>query len=87
MTVPLMLTTDHLPSFLPNIVAVMPPELLEDMVNMIARNSLLHGDMIESSSPADIIFWLVHPALDRMLAAKRLPNVKVGTALSASLII
>ena len=49
---------------------------------MIARNSLLHGDMIESSSPADIVFWLVHPALDRMLAAKRLPNVKVGTALS-----
>ena len=25
--------------------AVMPPELLEDMVNMIAKNPLLHGDM------------------------------------------
>ena len=73
----------HLTAFFPTkcmsfVVAVMPPELLEDMVNMIARNPLLHGDMIESSSPADIIFWLVHPALDRMLAAKRLPSVKVG---------
>ena len=29
--------------------AVMPPELLEDMVRMIATHPLLHGDMIESS--------------------------------------
>ena len=57
--------------------AVMPAELLEDMVNMIAKNPLLHGDMIESSSPADIVFWLVHPALDRMLVAKRLPAVRL----------
>jgi hypothetical protein len=55
--------------------AVMPEELLEDMVTFMATSSVLHGDMIESSSPADIIFWLIHPSIERMLAAKRLPTV------------
>jgi hypothetical protein len=57
--------------------AVMPQELLADMVTMIATSPILHGDMIESSSPADIIFWLIHPGIDRMLSAKRLPTPNV----------
>lgn len=55
--------------------AVMPTELLEDMVTFLATASIQHGDMIESSSPADIVFWVVHPGIDRMLSAKRLPGV------------
>lgn len=35
--------------------------------------------MIESASTADIMFWLIHPAIERLLAAKRLENVnKMG---------
>jgi hypothetical protein len=45
----------------------------KDMVYMLAMSTILHGDMIESSSPVDIIFWLIHPSIDRMLSAKRLP--------------
>ena len=31
--------------------------------------------MIESASTADIMFWLTHPVIERMLSAKRLPDV------------
>jgi hypothetical protein len=35
--------------------------------------------MIESSSTADIMFWMIHPAIERLLSAKRLPKVtKMG---------
>jgi Common central domain of tyrosinase len=57
--------------------AMFPQEMLKDMVTFIATNNILHGDMIESSSPADIIFWLIHPGIDRMLTAKRLPTESV----------
>lgn len=30
--------------------------------------------MVESASTADIMFWLTHPAIERMLSAKRLPG-------------
>jgi len=31
--------------------------------------------MVESASTADIIFWMIHPVIERLLAAKRLPAV------------
>ena len=31
--------------------------------------------MIESASTADVLFWMIHPAIERLLAAKRLPEV------------
>jgi hypothetical protein len=31
--------------------------------------------MMESASPSDILFWVVHPAIDRLLSAKRLSAV------------
>jgi hypothetical protein len=27
--------------------------------------------MVESASTVDILFWLIHPAIERMLSAKR----------------
>ena len=43
--------------------AVMPDELSSDIVYMMATSSVLEGEMIESSSPADIIFWLVRETI------------------------
>lgn len=57
--------------------AVMPPELLEDLVTFVATSAAMNGEMLESSSPADILFWVIHLGVDRMLAAKRLPGVSV----------
>jgi hypothetical protein len=58
----------------------MPEELLKDLVYMLATSSAVEGDMIESSSSADIMFWMIHPAIERLLAAKRLPKItKMGT--------
>ena len=34
------------------------------------------GEMIESASTADVLFWMIHPAIERLLAAKRLPEVR-----------
>jgi hypothetical protein len=56
--------------------AAMPEEMLSDMVTMIATSSVIEGDMIESSSPADPLFWMIHPVIERLLSAKRLPDVK-----------
>lgn len=59
--------------------ATMPDEMLKDLVYMIATSSVLEGEMIESASTADITFWLIHPVIERLLAAKRLTTVtKMG---------
>ncbi len=31
--------------------------------------------MMHSGSPADIMFWMIHPVIERLLAAKRLTTV------------
>ena len=57
----------------------MPQEMLEDLVYMIATASVKEGEMIESASTADPLFWMIHPAIERLLAAKRLSGVtKLG---------
>ena len=59
----------------PTFNATWPQEMLEDMVKLVATSSVLEGEMIESASTADIIFWLVHPVIERLLSAKRLEGV------------
>jgi hypothetical protein len=53
----------------------MPGEMLKDLTHMMATASVQEGEMIESASPADPMFWIIHPAIERMLQAKRLPGV------------
>jgi hypothetical protein len=50
-------------------------EMRKDLVYMVSTNSAVQGDMLESASPADILFWMIHPVVERLLAAKRLPSV------------
>ena len=60
--------------------ASFPDEMMEDMVYMLATSSVKEGEMIESASTADPMFWLIHPAIERLLAAKRLgAHVKMGS--------
>ena len=33
--------------------------------------------MLEAASPADILFWMIHPAIERLLSAKRLSTVSL----------
>ena len=53
----------------------MPTELVKDLVTMIATVPVAEGDMLESASPADILFWVIHPTIERLLQAKRLNTV------------
>ena len=48
-----------------------PEEFIIDMVYMLSTMTSIEGEMIESSSPIDITFWVIHPTLERLLAAKR----------------
>jgi len=58
----------------------MPTELLKDLTTFLATSSVLEGEMIESASTADIVFWMIHPVIERLLVAKRLPTVtKMGS--------
>lgn len=49
-----------------------PTEFVQDMVLLLATMPSTEGEMIESASPADILFWVIHPTLERLLSAKRL---------------
>ena len=48
-----------------------PEEFIIDMVYMLSTMSSIEGEMLESSSPIDILFWVIHPTLERLLSAKR----------------
>lgn len=39
---------------------------------MFCSAGVKEGEMLESASPSDPFFWMIHPILDRMTAAKRL---------------
>ncbi len=34
------------------------------------------GEMLHSGSPADVLFWMAHPIIERLLAAKRVSGVE-----------
>lgn len=50
-------------------------DMLRDLVVFVGTTPLVEGDMLEAASPADIMFWMIHPAIERLLAAKRLKTV------------
>lgn len=50
---------------------IFPEEFIIDMVYMLSTMSSVEGEMLESSSPIDILFWVIHPTIERLLAAKR----------------
>jgi hypothetical protein len=55
--------------------AVFPDEFMDDLITFVATTSVVEGDMIESASSADPLFWFIHPVLERLLQAKRNPAV------------
>jgi len=50
-------------------------DFITDLVQTISSSSVIEGEMIEAASPIDIPFWVIHPTLERILAAKRLSSV------------
>ena len=60
--------------------ALYPEEMLQDLVIFVATTPLVEGEMLEAASPADIMFWMIHPALERLLDAKRLTTVHSMTS-------
>ena len=60
----------------------LPEETRRDLVTTFCSASVKEGDQLESASPTDIVFWMIHPVLDRLLAAKRLAaltDVRMGS--------
>jgi hypothetical protein len=55
--------------------AAFPGEFIDDLVTMAATASVMEGEMVESASTADPLFWFIHPVIERLLQAKRLPDV------------
>ena len=51
---------------------VMSEAARRDLVTTVCTASAYEGELLESASPSDPIFWMIHPAIDRMLSAKRL---------------
>lgn len=57
--------------------AAFPDEFIDDLVTMAATASVLEGEMVESASTADPLFWYIHPVIERLLQAKRLQGVNM----------
>jgi len=51
---------------------IFPTEFIQDMVLLVATMPVVEGEMLEAASPADILFWVIHPTIERILSAKRL---------------
>ena len=47
-----------------------PKEMLQDFINMVSDYPVYEGDMLESASPADPLFWVIHPTIERVLQLK-----------------
>jgi hypothetical protein len=61
---------------------LVPDEMMEDLVYMLSTSGVVEGEMIESASPADPLFWVIHPVIEKLLQAKRLEtDVKFGDLL------
>ena len=53
----------------------MNTSFMSELVTVLATSSVKEGEMLESASPADILFWLIHPVIERLLQAKRLTTL------------
>lgn len=64
---------------------ILSTEMREDMARMICTAGAKEGQQLESASPLDIVFWMIHPVLDRLATAKRLATagakIPFGTAM------
>eukprot|EP01034_Spumella_vulgaris_P025774 gene25774-32265_t len=56
--------------------AAFSEEFLEETTKLVATSSVKEGEMLHSGSPADIMFWIIHPVIERLLAAKRVQHVE-----------
>ena len=36
----------------------------QDMLTFIATNPVMEGEMVESASTADVLFWVIHPVIE-----------------------
>lgn len=64
--------------------SALPREFRKDLVTTFCSAGVIEGEQLESASPMDIVFWMIHPVLDRLVTAKRLasqPNspIAMGT--------
>jgi len=62
--------------------ALASKEMRKDLITTFCSAGVKEGEMLESASPSDPLFWMIHPLLDRMLVAKRLAavnNMHFGT--------
>jgi hypothetical protein len=55
--------------------AAFTTQFIEETTNLVTGSSVKEGEMLHSGSPADIMFWIIHPVIERMLAAKRVRGV------------
>lgn len=58
--------------------AILSEDLRKDFVTQLCSTSVQEGQQLESASPLDILFWMIHPVLDRILTAKRLAGSVEG---------
>ena len=42
-------------------------EFRKDTITMFCSTGVKEGEMLESASPSDPLFWMIHPVLDRLL--------------------
>ena len=53
-------------------------ESRKDLVRTFCSAGVKEGEQLESASPMDIVFWMIHPVLDRLVTAKRLASQPGG---------
>jgi len=51
---------------------ILSKDMRESMTRMVCTAGAKEGQQLESASPLDIVFWMIHPVLDRLATAKRL---------------
>ncbi len=47
-----------------------PKQMQKDFIHMVSEYPIREGDMLESASPADPLFWVIHPTIERVLQLK-----------------
>jgi len=52
--------------------AVVSEEMRKGLITSMCSAGVKEGEQLESASPVDPVFWLIHPILDRMTTVKRL---------------
>lgn len=63
--------------------SALPTEMRQDLVHTFCTAGVKEGEQLESASPMDIVFWMIHPVLDRLVAAKRLASQPGGITMGS----